>query len=180
MCLAGIPARLNIVSMKNLKVLITVLCFLLLGISPNFVASQNFEIEPIVLKGEEIFKNEFGILDLNKIDSLYVLSTKRDTVFRVYNISEEFIGAFGKIGRGPGEIRRVAYVPDLRNYNNNIELLIVDNQVLVATIIDLKKSLSEEKIIPVTETKLPRELFGIQSTDVYLIDEYTLFGIYDQ
>lgn len=135
--------------------------------------------KPTELKGIRIFKEEFGLFDINKLDSLFIFTVKQDTIFKVFDLNERFIGGFARIGRGPGELELPTYVPDVRRYNNKMELLIFNQHMAVATLIDLEKSIKEEKIIPSKEIEFPKELRGAMPTDMYMLSDYNLIGTYD-
>ncbi|MEO9887517.1 MAG: hypothetical protein ABJR05_09070 [Balneola sp.] len=170
------------------KFLIFIFLALILGISQ--IASSDYLFnninkatlknkEPKELKGTRIFKEEIALFDVNKIDSLFIFTVEQDTIFKVFDKDEEHLGSFSRVGRGPGELELVTYVPDLRWGNGSVELLIFNQQTLVATTIDLMQSIKEEKIVPSKETEFPKELRGAMPTDMYMLSDNNFIGTYD-
>lgn len=156
----------------------TALILVLFLVKVQFGVAQE-SIHATKLIGEKVFEDEYVVVDFDIVNSFYVFSARRDTVFRVYDSNKKFLGSFGRTGRGPGEIVRPPYFSDSGNLIEENEILISDNQLLTVSVISIEKSLNEGQLVSNKVFELPKALRGIQATETYLVNSETIVGFYD-
>lgn len=137
--------------------------------------------EPIRLDGVRILESQFGIRDIEHVDSLIILSTEHEPLFRVFLKNGQYKGGFGRIGNGPSEFPapRSNYFADIGHFKNRVKFLINNPRTNVMLLIDMDESISKNETVVQEEYALPRELSSAWGPDVYLINDSLLIGMYE-
>jgi len=135
---------------------------------------------PVKIDGKRVFKNEYRIASLRIVDSLAVLSLNRDTLLSVYNKNNaNFIGRFGRKGKGPGEFQRFFLLKNIIEKNGKYLALVNDQIKKEPRIIDLSSSLKQMKLKIYKNIELPDSLRRTFITDIFFASDNKYVGMYD-
>lgn len=139
---------------------------------------QNFE-SSYSLHGERILADEMGVVDINKVNGLFVLSTEQDRMLKIYNDQFERLSSFGRSGRGPGEFLRAPIIVDFISTDSNIKMLVYDDTKRKIIELNLVKSIEENDLSLSKEFDFPGGLSSSFINDLKYVDEQTFVGMYD-
>ncbi len=132
---------------------------------------------PVELTGERIFKSEYGLRNLIKIDSLMIITTTRDTLIHIYDVEQNFIKSMGTKGRGPTEFNAPPLFLQSLKKDSTTYIFILNHNLLTFSRINLTATLDSNKIVIDKRYNLPGELVG--TSQIFFINNTLLAGMYD-
>ncbi len=113
------------------------------------------------LRGEEILKNELGVIALHVIDTLVLIEfmEKGDWVYQVYGTQNfSYIGGLGKIGDGPNEWRGPRFSGQTEQSETTLGLWVNDMRHRNFQLIDVYKSIDKSEPVVISSKKYPSDL----------------------
>lgn len=156
------------------------LIFLLL-VSCGQYEKNNFLPEPIRLEGVRILESQIGIKDVEHIDSMLIISTLQEPLFRVFSKNGNYLGGFGRIGNGPDEfpIPMSHFFADVFRTNLGIDFLIHNMVTNTMKVVNLSESLTSGDASIRREYGLPRELSSAMGPFIQQVNDSLLIGMYE-
>lgn len=135
--------------------------------------------EPVRLEGVRILDSQLGIMDLEQIDSLLIVSTMQEPLFRVFSKTGAYLGGFGRIGNGPGEFPNPMYnfFADVILSHDDILFMVMNGQTNTMVLVNVGASLASGATVIHKEYALPRELSGAWGPNVNQINDSLLIGM---
>lgn len=131
---------------------------------------------PVELKGTSVFENEYSLAQIVSLDSLFLISTRRDTIFHIYNRKGKKISSFGRKGRGPNELTRTFAIEDIVR-NSPLEAFIYDEIRKELVKINMTASINSGNLNVEKRIEIPDQLQG--AFDFLFVNEQEFIGVYD-
>lgn len=154
---------------------------ILLAVLLTFACGRdsNKLLEPVRLEGVRILEDHMGIMDLEQIDSLLIVSTMQEPLFRVFSKTGAYLGGFGRIGNGPGEFPDPTdnSFADVINSEGDLLFMVRNRRTNTMVMVDIGASLASGATVLHQEYALPRELSGAWGPNVYQINDSLLIGM---
>lgn len=159
----------------------TTFSLILLAVLLTFACGRNADVlpEPVRLEGVRILEDQMGIMDLEQIDSLLIVSTMQEPLFRVFSKTGDYLGGFGRIGNGPGEFPDPTdnSFADVINSEGDLLFMVRNRRTNTMLMVDIGASLASGATVLHQEYALPRELSGAWGPNVYQINDSLLIGM---
>ncbi|TVR38984.1 MAG: hypothetical protein EA394_10125 [Bacteroidia bacterium] len=140
----------------------------------NLMVINSFP-DSYALKGEQIFSDHFGVMNIHTADSFLLLRTRGDMLFQVYNSrTMEFLGSFARQGRGPDEFISPRFLGQIEQIENDLAVWVFDPaRDHTLSLINISRSLAENNTIVEKTQAFPRDLSPFY---MFHVDDHLITG----